>query len=66
MKRVIFLLFLFLLGTIALSGEVVTFDPENYQSKIILAAFEKEFVGNDNGILEFEIVNGSVFMCFVC
>ncbi len=60
MKRGIFLLFLIVFGTITLLGDVVAFDPDNYESNIIIAAFSKDFVGNNDGILDYNIIDGLV------
>ncbi|KQC03897.1 MAG: hypothetical protein APR54_02230 [Candidatus Cloacimonas sp. SDB] len=60
MKRGIYLLLMFLITVITLSGEIAAFDSENFYPNIIIACFDKEFIGNDEGILNFEINNGLI------
>jgi subtilisin family serine protease len=60
MKRGIFILLLFVIGSVTLLGEIAAFDLENFQPNIIIVGFEQEFIGNEDGILDFELDNGLV------
>jgi len=60
MKRLIFIIFITCLITVFLSADISLFIPEYFHEKIIIACFEKEAVGNRDGIIDFEVINGTI------
>ena len=60
MKRGILIILMLIIGIFSLFGEIVPFNSEFSYPNIILACFDEEFIGNNEGILNFEIDNGLV------
>jgi len=60
MKRGILILSMLFIFNLILSADITPFNSDDYLPNIIVACFDREFIGNDEGILNFEITEGLV------
>lgn len=60
MKRGIIAVFVLMIGISMLAADNLKFDAEKFQSRTILACFDRQVIGNRAGSLDYMIENGTV------